>query len=486
MKLNKLLNKINIKQNIINNHKVNTIVDNSNDCVSNDIFFSIPSVKNDNNLFIEQAIKNGAKTIFYECDLINKYSEINYIRVYDVKKVLALTAKIFFNDITKKIKLIGVTGTNGKTTISSMIYDYLCYEGIDAMLIGTNGILFKDNHFNSNNTTPNLLVITKLIKQAINKGLEYVVMEVSSIGIRESRVMYFDFDIIILSNVTHDHLDYHKTITDYKFSKGLIMTNMPYHKNKFIILNKDLDNFSFYNKLCNANVVTYGIDKESDYQGNNIIKDLNETTFKLLTNKDKYFIKTSLIGGFNVYNILSAIACIEKLNFNINKFIEFLKLYVNVSGRMEILKYNGRTIVIDYAHTPDGVDNALKTLKEYSKKRLTVLIGAGGSRDKSKRSDIGKITVNYADKIIFTNDNPRDEAQLDIINDITRDIEDNVYEVILDRKEAIYKALDNSIKGEIIAILGKGSEDYQIINGIKYPFNDKQTVKSYIKEHFNE
>ncbi len=486
LKINKLLNKINIQNNLINNHKINTIEDNSNNIKLNDVFFSIPSITNDNNKYIEQAINNGAKTIFYEGEVLNKYSNINYIKVDDVKKTIAIAAKVFFKNITKKIKLIGVTGTNGKTTISNIIYDFLCYEGHNAMLIGTSGIFFKDTHYNLDNTTPNLLLTTKMIKQALRKGLEYVVMEVSSIGIRELRVMYFDFDVIILSNVTHDHLDYHKSIIDYKFSKGLIMSNMKYSKNKVIILNKDLDNYSFYNKLCEAKVVTYSMNKQSDYFATNILKDLNETSFKLINNKNKYYLKTSLIGGFNIYNILASIACIHNLGFCIKNFTNFLKIYVNVAGRMDIVKYNTRSIVIDFAHTPDSVENALKTLKEYSNSKLTVIIGCGGNRDKLKRSIIGDITSNYADKIIFTNDNPRDEVAIDIINDITKNLNDNTYQIILDRHDAIYNALDNSINNEIIAILGKGAEDYQIVLGIKYPFSDKKTVKTYIKEHSDE
>ncbi|MFI3329534.1 MAG: UDP-N-acetylmuramoyl-L-alanyl-D-glutamate--2,6-diaminopimelate ligase [bacterium] len=486
MRLNTLLNKLNIPQIVINNHKINSLEDNSLDCNLNDVFFVIPSLTNDNNKFIEEAITNGAKTIVYENIINNKYSNINYIKVDDVKKTIALSAKLFYKDITKKIKLIGVTGTNGKTTITNLIHDYLCYEGHEVMMIGTNGIFFKKEHYNTNNTTPNLLLMTKVIKQALRKGLEYVVIEVSSIGIREQRVMYFDFDIIILSNVTHDHLDYHKTMIDYKFSKGIIISNMKYKKNKYVILNKDLDNFDFYNKLSEANVVTYSIVNQSDYQGVNVNKNINETSFRLLFNHNKYYFKTSLIGGFNVYNILSALACINKLGFSINRFSDFLKLYVNVEGRMDLIKYKDKTVVIDFAHTPDSVENALKTLKEYSNRKLTVIIGAGGNRDKIKRSIIGEITCKYADKIIFTNDNPRDEIPTQIIDDITKEIKEYKYEIILDRKEAIYKALNDSIKDEIIAILGKGSENYQIIMGIKHPFSDKQTVKNYIKEHKNE
>ncbi len=486
LKVSTLIKKINITTKLVINHKINSLEDNSSDCNNNDIFFVIPSFKNDNNEYIEEAILNGAKTIIYELEIKNKYSNINYIKVDDVKKVVAILAKYYYKNITKKVKLIGVTGTNGKTTITNLIHDFLSYEGHESMLIGTNGIYFKKEHYKTSNTTPNLLLTTKIIKQAISKGLEYVVMEVSSIAVRELRVMYYDFDIIILSNVTHDHLDYHKTIVDYKFSKGIIISDMQYKKNKYVILNKDLNNYDFYNKLSKANVITYSLINNSDYQGVNLIKNINETSFRLLYNHNKYYLKTSLIGGFNVYNILSAIACVNKLGFSINRFCDFLKIYVNVEGRMDIVKYKDRTIVIDFAHTPDSVENALKTLKEYSNRKLTVIIGAGGNRDKLKRSIIGEITCKYADKIIFTNDNPRDEIPIEIINDITTNIKDYNYEVILDRHKAIYKALDNSIKDEIIAILGKGSEDYQIIMGIKHPFSDKQTVKNYIKEHKHE
>ncbi len=486
MKIKKLLQLVNINKAIINNHKITNIEDNSKLCCKNSLFFSLPSYTHNESNIIKEAIANGAKTIIYEKELKHKLDNINYIEVNDVKKALALIVKIYYKDITTKIKLIGITGTNGKTTTSNLLYDFFSYEGIESMLVGTNGIYFQNEHYNTNNTTPSLLFTTKLMKQAIKKGLKYVVMEVSSIGIRELRVMYYDFDIIILSNVTHDHLDYHKTIIDYKFSKGLLLHSIPYKKDKYIILNKDIDTYSFYNKMCNAKVITYSINSKSDYHATNIVKNLNETKFRLLDDNKQYYFKTSLIGAFNVYNILSSIACITKLNFSIEDFSKFLKLYVNVSGRMDIVKYNDRSVVIDFAHTPDSVSNTLKTLKEYSNRKLTVIIGCGGNRDKVKRSIIGEITSLYADKIIFTNDNPRDEVEIDIINDMICDIKHKNYDIILDRKKAIYSALDNSIKDEIIAILGKGSEEYQIIQGVKHPFNDKKTVKSYIKEHSNE
>lgn len=480
MKLNKFIKKLNIKANIINNHKINSIEDNSKNCKLNDIFFAIESSSNDFNSYIANAISNGAKTIVYDKTPNVFYDYINYIKVYDIKKIIALSAKIYYKDITKKIKLIGITGTNGKTSISNIIFKYLLFKDKNTMLIGTNGIFINNKHIKTLNTTPDLLLTTKLIKE--NK-IDYVVMEVSSIGIRELKVMYFDFDVIILSNVTHDHLDYHKTIIDYKFSKSIIMSNMQPNKNKVIILNKDLDDFSFYNKLCNAKVVTYSLNNVSDYKAININKYIDKTSFTLVNDDFSYNINTSLIGEFNIYNILSAISCIHHFKFCIKDFSLFLESYLSVEGRMQTIKYNNRLILIDYAHTPDGVDNVLKTLKQYTNK-LTVVIGAGGNRDKEKRAIIGMVIQKYTNNIILTNDNPRFENELDIINDITKEI--NNYKIIINRKDAIYYALNNSIENEIIAILGKGSEEYQEINGVKYSFNDKQVVDSYIKEHTNE
>ena len=406
---------------------------------------------------------------------------INYIKCDDVKKVTALIAKIFYKDITRKMRLIAVTGTNGKTTITTTLFDYLSYFGYNPLLIGTNGIYFKNMHFHSDNTTPSILKNYDFISECYKKGARHLIMEVSSIGIREARVMYFDFDIVIFTNLNHDHFDYHKNITDYKFSKGLLISDIPFKKNKCVILNYDDETYELYNRIAKAKVYSYGLNDKATIFATNIIKSLNNTSFRVILGDNKYNVNSHLIGGFNVYNILAIMQVLRFLKMDLLEFIDFLKIYVPVSGRMNQIKYNNRIIIIDFAHTPSSVEAVLSSLKEYSRRKLTVIIGAGGNRDTSKRSLIGKITEMYADKIIFTNDNPREEVPMRIIEDITKEMESKNYEIILDRKKAIEYAIDSSIKDEIIAILGKGSERYQIINGIKYPFSDKECIYKYIR-----
>ena len=307
-------------------------------------------------------------------------------------------------------------------------------------------------------------------------------MEVSSIGIREARVLYFDFDIIIFTNLTHDHLDYHKNITDYKFSKAHLIWELEHNKNKVVILNKDDDSFGLLSSLSKANILSYGISHEAHYQAKMINKNIYNTYFKIMIRGNTYQVKSSLVGGFNVYNLLAVFATIDFLKFDILSLIDFLKLYVLVSGRMNRIYFKNRTIIIDFAHTPSSVSNVLSAIKEFTNHKITVVIGCGGNRDTAKRSIIAKTATQYADKVIFTSDNPRDENPVDIIKEMIVDLKTHNHFVIIDREEAILKALDESVHDEVIAILGKGSEREQIINGIKHPFSDKDVVYRWISK----
>ena len=270
----------------INNHFVAGIKDDSRNVEENDVFFAIKGGQTDGKLYIDEAILNGAKTIIYEGEIHKINNNINYINVINVKRVLALFCKIYYKDITKKIKVIGVTGTNGKTTVSTLLYDYLCYSGYDPVLIGTSGIYFKDDHYHTLNTTPNILDVYAILKEVIKKGAKHLIMEVSSIGIRECRVLYFDFDIMIFTNLSHDHLDYHKNITDYKFSKAYILWSVENHPKKVVVLNSDDENIKFFSSLVKANIITYGVNNSADFKATNIVKNLyltssefNTTTF---------------------------------------------------------------------------------------------------------------------------------------------------------------------------------------------------------------
>ena len=465
---------------LIINHKINDIKDDSNTVKNNDIFFAIKGGQTDGKNYVSEAINKGAKTIVYEGELVKEHHHINYICVANIKRTLALFCKIFYKDLTNKIKVIGITGTNGKTTISTLLFDFLSYSGIEAVLIGTNGIYFKDEHYHSSNTTINILSTYSILKETIKKGAKYLIMEVSSIGIREARVMFFNFDIVIFTNLTHDHLDYHKNMSDYKFSKSLLMWDVAHDKNKVVILNKDDMEYNFISSLTKANMLSYAISEDADYKAINIRKNIYNTYFQLKIKNNTYQIKSSLIGGFNVYNILAVFATIDFLKFDLLSLVEFLKLYVLVSGRMNRIYFQNRTIIVDFAHTPSSVSNVLSSIKEFTNHKITVILGCGGNRDTTKRAVIAKIATTFADKVIFTSDNPRDENPLDIIREMTVDLKVNNYSVVIDREEAIMKALDESSHDEVVAILGKGSEREQIVRGIKHPFSDKDVVYKWI------
>lgn len=484
MYIKKILEKACIKyDNNLNNHYINSIKDDSRNVMENDVFFAIKGGQTDGKLYIDEAIEKGAKTIIFEGEVKRLNNNVNYINVINVKRVLALFCKIFYKDLTKKVTIIGVTGTNGKTTVSTLLYDYLCYSGLDPILIGTSGIYFKDEHFHTHNTTPNIIDTYTILKEAIKQGAKHLIMEVSSIGIRECRVLYFDFDVMIFTNLSHDHLDYHKNITDYKFSKAYILWSVENHHNKAVILNSDDENIKFFTSLVKANIVLYGVKNKADFMATNIKKNLYQTSFDVSVMDNLFEIKTSLVGGFNVYNILAVLSAVHFLKLDYKEFVEFLKIYVSINGRMNKIIYNSRVIIIDFAHTPNSLINVLSSLKEFTNQKITVVIGCGGNRDTSKRNIIAQIALKYADKVVFTTDNPRDEDPMDIINDMIKNIKSNKFKIILDRKNAINKVLDESVHDEVIAILGKGSEQSQIINGINYPFSDKDAVYNWIKKN---
>ena len=484
MNIKKMLEKTHIKSDsILFNHEIKNLKDDSRTVEENDVFFAIKGVQTDGKNYINDAIKNGAKTIIYEGEITQKNQHVNYISVVNIKRVLALFCKVFYHDLTKKVKLIGVTGTNGKTTVSTLLFDYLCYSGYDPILIGTGGIYFKDEHFHTPNTTPGILETYTVLKEAIKKGCRHLIMEVSSIGIREARVLYFDFDIMIFTNLGHDHMDYHKNITDYKFSKAYILWSVENKPNKAVIINADDENFNFMLSLTRANVITYSLKNESDLKAINVVKNLYQTTFDALLEERILNVKTSLVGGFNIYNILAVLSTINFLKEDVLEFVEFLKIYVSINGRMNKIIYKSRVIIIDFAHTPNSLLNVLSSLKEFTNQKITVVLGCGGNRDITKRSIVANIAINYADKVVFTTDNPRDESPIKIIDDMVKGIDSQKYRIILDRKLAIETVLNESIHDEVIAILGKGSERNQIINGINFPFSDKEVVYNWINKN---
>ena len=481
MKLNMLLKGIRYKGYIVKNHKVNSLKTSSKEILYNDIFFAIKGAYNDGNEYISEAIKKGATTIISEVKATKKNKDINYIIVEEITTVLAYMAKVFYKNLTKKYTMIAVTGTNGKTTTTSILYDYFKCKNRKTILIGTNGIKFFDEEIKTNNTTPDILKIYNTLEYGIKKGYKTCVMEVSSIGIRENRCKFFNFDIVLFTNLSHDHLDYHENITDYAFSKGLLLWKI-YGRNTTIIMNKDDNCYKFYLRNLENKHLSFG-NNDADIRLEKYYTSISHSLFNVDVLGKEYFFKTNLVGIFNIYNLLAVISILFTMNYDINDFKKFLEAYKLANGRMEYLRYKEKNIFIDFAHTPDGFEKVLAFLAQNKKNKLNVVFGCGGNRDKSKRKLMGSIAAKYADMIYLTNDNPRDEDEKSIIEDILLGINDHhKCKVILDRKKAVFGAIKNSDYDDIIAILGKGNENYQEIKGIKYRYNDKDCLNQLIND----
>lgn len=472
MRVNKVLN-----TSVIYNHKVNKICNDSRIVEEGDIFFAINGTHSNGEDFIQDAINKGAKTIVTEhYDLELKFLG-NIVIVKDSRRELANALRRFYKSKTKKMKFIGVTGTNGKTTTTTLIYKYLRYLNINCSLIGSNGMFVNDDFYETINTTPDINLIYDMIDKSYHHKCKYVILEVSSHAIKQLRVTGIDFSVVLFTNLTLDHLDFHKDFIDYKYTKGMLLTHVD-EKNT-VILNADSEYYEFYKNLVKAKLVTYGVN-DSDYWINNI--ELNEANsiFKLVFKNENISVKTNLIGMFNVYNVTSFISIIDTLKLYRKEISGFLSTNIVIPGRMEEIKFNDRRVIIDYAHTPDGVFNVLSFLKTM-KKNIILVVGCGGSRDKTKRSVIGQISVDNSNYVIFTSDNPRDEDERKIIDQIVVNIEKENYEIIVDRYEAIKKAILISKPDDIIAILGRGNEQFQKVKDKLIPLNDIQVVKEIIR-----
>ena len=429
-----------------------------------DTFIALRGINNDGHKYVLDAIKNGATTVIVE---EGEYS-VNTILVKDTKIYLKEYLENNYYDDIKNLKLIGMTGTNGKTTTCFLIYQALNKVGIKCAYIGTLGF-YTDKEYSLNNTTPNLYEIYNMLIKCVEEDYEYVVMEVSSQGLAMGRVNTLIFDYVIFSNLTQDHLDYHGNMENYVQEKQKLFTMT---NNSVAIINND-DIYKDYFLLDNKNI-TYG-KNNSDYNNNSIKTTLNGTSFKL--NDEEYF--TNLIGEYNIYNLSIVIIILKCLNIeNINNIVKELTA---PNGRMDIIKYNDNNIIIDYAHTPDAVEKIIKEVSKIDHNKIITIIGCGGNRDKTKRPIMGLIATKNSDYVIFTSDNPRFENPRKILKDITCKLDKKNYKIITKRKKAIKRGIQMLSKNDILLLLGKGHEDYQVIKDKKYPFSDKNIVLKYIR-----
>lgn len=466
-------------KNIKFDHVINDLKIDSRKITENDCFYALDGAKTSGVNFIKNAIDNGAKTIVLEDDNVEIVDGINYVFVENVKLKIAEDLFKLYKYIFKKVKVYSCTSTNGKTTVTTLIYRYLRSCGINASLVGSNGNFVLDTYYPSNNTTDDICTLYELLKESYNKGVKYFIIEASSHAIKELRIKHLPIEVAMFLNLSLDHLDYHKTMEDYMYTKLIHLKEA-----KKTIINKDDHCFSIYSKYLN-NFKTIGR-SNADYT---IIKeDVNIKGCKFnikMKNQfsENYYFITNLLGDFNVDNITMFIAFLCEINlFDYGKIYNFLKTTVSIPGRMELYQDKGISYLIDFAHTPDGVKKVLKFLNKIKLNRIITVVGCGGSRDKLKREQVGKIASQYSDWVIFTSDNPRDEDEEEIIKQIIKGANTNNYSHITSRKEAIKESLKLAVLNDVVAILGKGNETFIEKKNIKIPYNDKEYLLSLLGE----
>ena len=485
MNLKKLLENVDIIEIRGNNDiEIENIKYNSKDVEMGDIFVAIKGSHFDGHNFIEDAIKKGACAVVHQNN--KTYSNITNIVVSESRKALAQLSDRFYNSPSKSLKLIGITGTNGKTTTSYLIKSIIETSGEKVGLLGTISYRIENECIDASLTTPESLEMHSFFNKINKLKAKYAVLEVSSHSLKQNRTYGLKFHSAVFTNISRDHLDYHQNMEDYINSKLMLFAQLD-DKGSFAIINTDDVVSERIIKNVKRNYFNYSITKKSDIYPINYEINFNGIRLTANTPKGEININSKLIGSFNIYNILAAIGVGIGLDIDSDAIKRGIELIENVPGRAEKLelrqKYN---IIIDYSHTPDSLFNIISTMKRITKGRVIAVFGCGGDRDKGKRPIMGRIAEENADITIITSDNPRTEDPNQIISDIVQGIKkkENIIQ-IPDRKKAIFKALSIAEESDSVLILGKGHETYQIIGNKKIHFNDKEVVTEFFKKERN-
>jgi UDP-N-acetylmuramoyl-L-alanyl-D-glutamate--2,6-diaminopimelate ligase len=487
MELTQLLNMVNAIQvtGEVQRKDVSGIVYDSRKVQKNSIFVAIKGYKTDGHKFLQDAINKGAVAVVVEDqnsipDELIAHSKITKIVVENCRKALTELSKGFYKDPTSKLKLIGITGTNGKTTSTFILKNILQGAGYKTGLVGTIANYVGEQKIDSKLTTPESNDLNKFFYEMIESGCSHAVMEVSSHSLILNRVYGLDFSVAIFSNITSDHLDFHQTFEEYLKAKKILFDDLS--NDSFAIINSDDTSSKEIVKDSKAKIVTYGMTANSDYRIKDIRYDLNGTEFTITHNKVDYIISTSLIGTFNAYNATSAFATAHSLGIDESKIMKGIKSSPQVPGRFEVLGTGKKKVIVDYSHTADSLEKALQAIREIVKgnNQVVTVFGCGGDRDKTKRPTMGKVASELSDDVFVTSDNPRTENPFEIIEDIKKGISKNNFEVEENREAAIEKAISNSNDDAVILIAGKGHENYQEINGVRKHFSDQEIAIKYL------
>ncbi len=456
------------------NVETKNIKKNSKEVEKGDVYFSLSDDYQKSFERCKEAFEKGAVAVFSNFDLPFE----NSFKCEDCRDLFAHSCANFYDRACDDLKIVAISGTNGKTSTSHIISEMLKRNGKNAGVIGTNGVFYNGKILPCPLTTPDADFLHKTFFDMRKEGVEYVVMEVSAHAIAQKRVNGIMFELGVLTNITQDHLDYFKTFENYKKTKLSFFCKE--HMKKAIVCADDRSARKLIDD-CDVPVISYGIKNPSDTFAIDICCSINGSRFVGNVCDDFVEIKTNLVGEYNVYNSLAALSVCHSFGLNPKELALGLNFINPVEGRFNVINLSGTYVVIDYAHSPDGLLNVLKTAKSLTDKNLYVIFGCGGNRDKDKRPKMGKIACEYADYICLTDDNPRLEDSLDIIHDIEKGM-DKPHFVEPDRTKAIKKILDISKPGDIVIIAGKGAEKYQEIGTEKKEYNDFDAVYKYFKD----
>lgn len=454
----------------------------SRNIVANDIFVAIRGTISNGHDFMEKAISLGAVAIV--CDTLpeNIASGITYIQVKDTNKALAFMSANYFGNPSAKLKLVGITGTNGKTTIASLLCQLYKKAGFKVGLLSTVKILVDDIEYKATHTTPDSITINQYLNKMVDAGVEYCFMEVSSHGIHQKRTEALHFTGGVFTNLSHDHLDYHPTFAEYRDVKKSFFDNLP--KTAFALSNIDDKNGPVMLQNTAAKKLTYALKSYSDYKAQILENQLSGLLLKI--NGNEVWVK--LIGTFNAYNLLAIYGTAVELGMESLEVLRLLSDLESVSGRFQFIVSNTNiTAIVDYAHTPDALENVLKTINDIRTKneQLITVVGCGGNRDKAKRPIMAGIATEMSDKVILTSDNPRNEDPEVIILEMEQGVAPQNFKKslsITDRKQAIKTACQLAQPNDIILIAGKGHETYQEIQGVRHDFDDMKTVTELLNQ----
>lgn len=441
-----------------------------------DLFVAQRGVNMDGHTYMQQAAEAGAVAILCEALPEQGMPGVTYVQVEDSSDALGKIASAYYGYPSRKLRLVGVTGTNGKTTTATLLYELVRLAGAQASLLSTVCNYIGDRKITATHTTPDALTINALMAEMAEAGCEYCFMEVSSHAVHQKRIAGLDFDGAIFSNITHDHLDYHKTFKAYIEAKKAFFDNLS--GTSFALTNADDKNGMVMLQNTKARKYSYSCRTMADFNARIVEKRLDSTLLKL----DGEEVWTRFTGDFNAYNILAVYATALLLGFPKEEVLGYVSQLVPVSGRFEtLISPEGVMVVVDYAHTPDALENVLSTIQGLKGKttQVVTVCGAGGDRDKTKRPEMAEMACRYSDRVILTSDNPRSEDPEEILRDMQVGVkpewQDKVT-VITDRKQAIEAALTKATPGDIVLVAGKGHENYQEIKGVKYHFDDKEVV----------